>query len=62
MKFNIGFDKKDKDKLFRHFEEIIQNERWSEGKFTQRFEEKWGEWNNSYAVAFGSWAAAAQAH
>ncbi len=59
MKFTIGFEKEDKGKLFSHFEEIIQKQRWSEGKFTEMFEEKWGEWNSANAVAFGSWTGAA---
>ncbi len=59
MQFKIGFEKEDKSKLFSYFEEIIKKERWSEGKFTEMFEEKWGEWNNAYAVAFASWSGAA---
>jgi len=61
MKFTIGFEKEDKKKIFSYFEEIIETQRWSEGKFTQLFEEKWGKWNDSYAVAFGSWTGAALA-
>jgi dTDP-4-amino-4,6-dideoxygalactose transaminase len=61
MNFTIGFDKRDKDKLFSYFEEIIHRERWSEGNFTERFEDKWAEWNNAYAVTFGSWTGGALA-
>lgn len=61
MKFSIGFDKRDKDKLFSCFEEIIQEGKWSEGKFTERFEEKWEKWNDLYSVAFSSWAGASLA-
>lgn len=61
MMFSIGFDKKDKDKLFSYFEEIINKERWSEGKFTEEFENKWAKWNDIFSVAFGSWAGAALA-
>ena len=46
---------------FSYFEEIIHKEKWSEGKFTKKFENKWGEWNNTHAVAFSSWAGAALA-
>jgi len=59
MKFTIGFEKEDKGKLFSYFEEIIQKERWSEGKFTEMFEEKWGKWNNAFSVAYSSWTGAA---
>lgn len=61
MKFAIGFDERDKGKIFSYFEEIIKENRWSEGKFTELFEEKWAKWNNAYAVAFNSWAGAALA-
>ena len=45
MKFKIGFDQNDKKKLFKHWDEIIQNNIWSEGKFTKEFEEKWSVHN-----------------
>lgn len=61
MKFRIGFDKSDTQKLHRHWDEIIENQHWSEGKFTKTFEEKWSEYNNANSVAFGSWAGAALA-
>lgn len=61
MKFNIGFEKEDKNKLFSYFSEIIEANKWSEGKFTELFEKKWEQWNNCYAVAFASWTGAALA-
>lgn len=61
MKFTIGFDKKDKGRLFSYFEEIIRKERWSEGKFTEMFEEKWADYNQLQSVAFSSWGGAALA-
>jgi len=61
MKFKIGFEKEDTKKLHEFWDEIIQSERWSEGKFTKMFEEKWAEYNNAYAVAFSSWTGAAMA-
>ena len=61
MKFTIGFEKEDKNKLFSYFEEIIQKERWSEGKFTEMFEEKWKRYNQLQSVAFSSWGGAALA-
>lgn len=61
MKFTIGFEKEDTEILFSLFREIIQSERWSEGKFTEMFEEKWSAWNGLEAVSFSSFAGAALA-
>jgi len=61
MKFTIGFEKEDTKKLQAFWNEIIQSNRWSEGKFTKVFEKKWGEYNHTSAVAFSSWAGAALA-
>jgi dTDP-4-amino-4,6-dideoxygalactose transaminase len=61
MKFTIGFDKNDKTRLFSYFEEIIQGEKWSEGKFTAIFEEKWSKYNQLDSTAFSSWGGAALA-
>jgi hypothetical protein len=41
MKFTIGFEKEDAKKLHEYWDEIIENQQWSEGKFTGKFEEKW---------------------
>tara|TARA_B100001123_G_C15342268_1_gene1035488 strand:- start:4826 stop:5761 length:936 start_codon:yes stop_codon:yes gene_type:complete len=43
------------------WDEIFQTNRWSEGPFTQQFEELWSEWNKIGSVAFSSWAGAALA-
>lgn len=59
MKFTIGFEKEDSVKLYKMWDEIIQTHKWSEGKFTQIFEEKWSKYNNAESVAFSSWAGAA---
>lgn len=61
MKFTIGFDQKDKEKIFASFEEIVACQKWTEAKFTQAFEEKWAAYHDSYAVAFSSWSGAALA-
>ena len=61
MKFTIGFEKEDQKKLFSCFDEIIKSEKWSEGKFTQLFEEKWSEYNDVESVAFSSWGGVALA-
>src|SRR3989338_5327899 len=61
MKFTIGFEKNDTKKLHEHWDEIIANQQWSEGKFTKMFEEKWTVYNQLPSVAFSSWGGAALA-
>lgn len=61
MKFTIGFEKEDTKKLHSYWDEIIENQHWSEGKFTQMFEEKWTNYNDINSVAFSSWGGAALA-
>ena len=38
MKFKINFDLNDKKKLFDYWDDIIQNNVWSHGKYTELFE------------------------
>ena len=59
--FAIGFDSRDTPRVLASWEEIIQTQRWTEGKYTQLFEEKWSVWNGLPAVATSSWAGAAMA-
>ena len=59
MKFKIGFEKEDIKKLHTIWDEIIEGHNWTEGKFTQLFEEKWSLYNSSSSVAFSSWGGAA---
>ncbi len=61
MRFTIGFEKEDKEKLHKYWDEIIENQQWSEGKFTETFEEKWSEYNQLHSVAFSTWSGAALA-
>jgi len=61
MKFTIGFEKEDKKRLHEYWDEIIDSQQWSEGKFTKLFEDMWSEYNQQQAVAFSSWAGAALA-
>jgi dTDP-4-amino-4,6-dideoxygalactose transaminase len=61
MKFTIGFEKEDKAKLSQYWDEVIDNQQWSEGKFTNIFEDKWSEYNQRQSVAFSSWGGAALA-
>ena len=59
--FKIGFDSRDKDQVFRYWDDIFATQKWSEGKFTQLFEDKWSKWNGVPAVATSSWSGAAMA-
>ncbi|MHA1381279.1 MAG: DegT/DnrJ/EryC1/StrS family aminotransferase, partial [Candidatus Helarchaeota archaeon] len=61
MKFNIGFEKEDLKKLHEYWDKIIENNQWTEGKFTKMFEEKWSAYNNCESVAFSGWTGAALA-
>lgn len=61
MKFTIGFEKEDTKKLYQYWDEIIKTQKWSEGKFTQIFEEQWSAYNRLPAIAFSSWGGAALA-
>ena len=61
MKFKIAFDPNDKTKLFKYWDEIIENNIWSEGKYTKGFEEKWSTYNSLETVSFSSWSGAAEA-
>lgn len=61
MRFTIGFEKNDNTKLFESWNDIIESQQWSEGKYTKRFEEKWSHYNQLHSVAFSSWGGAALA-
>ena len=59
--FSIGFDRRDLPRLHEMWDSIIASERWSEGPFTERFEQLWSQWNGLPSVATSSWAGAAMA-
>jgi perosamine synthetase len=59
--FRIGFDERDKARVFEYWNEIFSEQRWSHARFTQQFEEKWAEWNGLPSVAFNSWTGGALA-
>src|SRR3972149_5691739 len=61
MRFTIGFEKQDTDKLHEYWSEIINTQQWSEGRFTKSFEDKWSEYNKLYSIAFSSWGGGALA-
>ncbi len=59
--FKIGFDERDKERVFKYWNEIFVNQKWSHSRFTQLFEEKWAAWNDAPSVAFANWAGGALA-
>lgn len=59
--FKIGFDPRDKPRVMEYWGDVLESQRWVEGKFTQLFEEKWAAWNGLPAVAMSSWAGGAMA-
>jgi len=59
--FQIGFDQRDKARVFEYWDKIFTSQKWAEGRFTALFEEKWAKWNGLPAVATASWAGAAMA-
>jgi perosamine synthetase len=59
--FAIGFDHRDRDRLHRLWDRILDSERWTEGPIVEEFETAWRAWNGLPAVAVSSWAAGALA-
>jgi dTDP-4-amino-4,6-dideoxygalactose transaminase len=60
-RFAIGFDHRDRARLHRLIDEVLDSERWSEGAMVSRFESAWEQWNGLPAVALSSWAGGALA-
>ena len=44
-KFAIGFDHRDRARLFELWTEVLDSEQWSEGRMLEAFERRWSEWN-----------------
>ncbi|HEY3252243.1 MAG TPA: aminotransferase class I/II-fold pyridoxal phosphate-dependent enzyme [Ignavibacteria bacterium] len=61
MNFSIGFDKRDLPKIHEAFDKIVTSNKWTEGYYTELFENKWSEYNKLQSAAFSSWAGAALA-
>ena len=59
--FAIGFDQRDRQRLFEMWDEVFESNRWTEGPFTERFENLWQEWNELPSVAMSSWTGGALA-
>ncbi len=60
-KFAIGFDHRDRARLFELWTEVLDSEQWSEGRKLEAFEQRWAEWNGLPSVGFSSWAGGALA-
>jgi perosamine synthetase len=59
--FKIGFNLQDKKLVYQYWDEIFSSQKWTEGKFTQLFEDEWANWNGIPAVAMSGWAGGAMA-
>jgi dTDP-4-amino-4,6-dideoxygalactose transaminase len=59
--FRIGFNPRDKQRVYEYWDQIFSSQKWAEGTFTRLFEEQWAKWNGLAAVATSSWAGAAMA-
>ncbi len=60
-RFAIGFDHRDRDRLFELWTEVLDSEQWSEGPKLEAFERRWSDWNGLDAVGLSSWAGGALA-
>jgi len=60
-RFRIGFDDRDRGKVFDYWEEIFTTQKWSDGRFTKLFEQRWQEWNGLPSLAMSTWAGGAMA-
>jgi perosamine synthetase len=59
--FRIGFDPRDRDRVHRLWDEVIDSQRWTEGPMVERFEAAWEAWNGVPAVATSGWSGGALA-
>ncbi len=60
--FAIGFDHRDRARLHRLWDEVLDSEQWSEGQVLARFEQRWADWNRlPEAIGMSSWAGGALA-
>src|SRR3954451_21133293 len=60
-KFAIGFDHRDRSRLFELWTEVLDSEQWSEGRMLEAFEQRWAAWNGLSSVGLSSWAGGALA-
>jgi perosamine synthetase len=60
-RFAIGFDHRDRARLFELWGEVLDSGQWSEGPMLAAFEEHWSAWNGLPSLGMSSWAGAALA-
>jgi len=60
-KFAIGFDHRDRARLFELWTAVLDSEQWSEGQMLEAFEQRWADWNGLPSVGLSSWAGGALA-
>jgi perosamine synthetase len=60
-RFAIGFDQRDRGRLFDLWGKVLDSERWSEGGMLEAFERGWSDWNGVPGVGLSSWAGGALA-
>ncbi len=60
-RFAIGFDHRDRTRLFELWTEVLDSEQWSEGRMLEAFEQRWAEWNGLPSLGLSSWAGGALA-
>jgi dTDP-4-amino-4,6-dideoxygalactose transaminase len=60
-RFAIGFDHRDRGRLFELWTEVLDSEQWSEGSQLEAFEACWSRWNGLPSVGMSSWAGGALA-
>ncbi len=59
--FAIGFDHRDRARLFELWNQVLDSEQWSEGAMLDAFEQRWAELNGLDALGLSSWAGGALA-
>ena len=60
-RFAIGFDHRDRGRLFELWDEVLDSEQWSEGEKLAAFERSWAGWNGLPSLGLSSWAGGALA-
>ena len=60
-RFAIGFDHRDRARLFELWGKVLDSGQWSEGPMLTAFEERWSAWNGLPSLGMSSWAGAALA-
>src|SRR6188472_2236198 len=60
-KFAIGFDHRDRSRLFELWTDVLDSEQWSEGRMLDACEQRGAEWNGLPSLGLSSWAGGALA-